>query len=81
MPATRLTIRDVDEDLLRGLRAMSEEAGESLNATVLRILRDAVGVDARRERLLRLATWTQEEADDFNALLREMRVVDEKMWK
>ncbi len=38
MPSTRLTIRNVDEDLLRGLRAMSEEAGESLNTTVLRIL-------------------------------------------
>lgn len=81
MPPTQLTIRNVDEDLSERLRAISAAAGESLNATVLRILRNAVGVDARRKRLLRYATWTQEEADEFDAVLREMRVVDEKLWK
>ena len=81
MPASQLTIRNVDEDLSERLRAISAAAGESLNATVLRILRDSVGVDARRERLLRYATWTQEEADEFDAVLREMRVVDKKLWK
>ena len=81
MAPSRITIRNVDEDLSRRLRAISAQAGESLNATVLRILRDAVGVDARRERLLRYATWTKEEGDEFDSLLREMRTVDEKMWK
>lgn len=81
MPATQLTIRNVDEDLSERLRAISAQAGESLNATVLRILRDAVGVDARRERLRRYATWTKEEGEEFDALLREMRVVDYKYWK
>ena len=81
MPASQITIRNVDDDLSERLRAISAQAGESLNATVLRILRDAVGVDARRERLLRYATWTKEEADEFDSLLREMRTVDEKMWK
>lgn len=81
MPAQQLTIRNVDEDLSERLRAISAQAGESLNATVLRLLRDAVGVDARRERLLRYAIWTKEESDEFDSLLREMRTVDEKMWK
>jgi len=81
MPARQLTIRNVDEDLSERLRAISAAAGESLNATVLRILRDAVGVDARRERLLRYATWTDKEFEEFNAALRAQRVIDEKMWK
>ncbi len=81
MPASQLTIRNVDEDLSKRLRAVSAAAGESLNATVLRILRDAVGVDARRERLRRYMDWTDEEAEEFNAALREMRVVDDKQWK
>ncbi|MCY4626219.1 MAG: hypothetical protein OXE58_01460 [Acidobacteria bacterium] len=81
MPARQLTIRNVDEDLSERLRAISAAAGESLNATVLRILRDAVGVDARRERLRRYATWTDEEFEEFNAALRAQRVIDEKMWK
>ena len=81
MPSRQLTIRNVDEDLSERLRAISAAAGESLNATVLRILRDAVGVDARRERLLRYATWTDKEFEEFNAALRAQRVIDEKMWK
>lgn len=81
MAPSRITIRNVDEDLSRRLRAISAVKGESLNATVLRILRDAVGADARRKRLLRYATWTDEELQEFNAVLREMRTVDEKMWK
>ena len=81
MPASQLTIRNVDEDLSERLRAISAAAGESLNATVLRILRDAVGVDARRERLRRYATWTDEQFEEFNTALRAQRVIDEKMWK
>ena len=81
MPATQLTIRNVDEDLSERLRAISAAAGESLNATVLRILRDAAGVDARRTRFRRYQTWTKEEADEFDAILREMRTVDPKMWE
>ena len=81
MPGRRLTIRNVDEDLSGRLRAISAASGESLNATVLRILRDAVGVNARMERLRRYQTWTKEEADEFDAVLREIRVVDRKKWK
>ena len=81
MPARQRTIRNVDEDLSDRLRAVSAAAGESLNATLLRILRDAVGVDARRERMLRYATWTRDEARKFDAVLRDMWVVDEKTWR
>lgn len=81
MPPSRITVRNVDEDLYTRLRAISAVKGESLNATVLRILRDAVGADARRKRLLRYATWTDEELQEFTAVLREIRVVDQKQWK
>lgn len=81
MPSSQLTIRNVDEDLSQRLRAISAAADESLNATVLRILRDAVGVDARRKRFERYTTWTDEDLEEFNAVLREIRVVDEKQWK
>lgn len=50
MPPHCLTIRNVEEQLLTRLRAVSDVAGESLNATVLRLLRNAVGVGAWRER-------------------------------
>lgn len=81
MPSSQLTIRNVEPDLARRLRAISEERGESLNTTVLRVLRGAVGPDARRERLLRYATWTEEDAKEFEAGLRAQRVVDPRDWR
>ena len=74
MPARQITLRNVDSDLSQRLRAISLERGESLNSTVLRLLRDAVGLDARRERLRRYSGWTGDDLEAFNAALRAQRV-------
>ena len=81
MSATQITVRNVDPELSRQLRAISAERGESLNTTVLRLLRDAVGLDARRERLRRYVGWTRDELEEFSAALRAQRVVDERYWR
>lgn len=77
MPAGQITLRNVDSDLSGRLRAISRERGESLNSTVLRLLRGAVGLDARRERLQRYAGWTADDLEAFNAALRAQRVIDD----
>ena len=61
MPATQITLRNVDQELSQRLRAISAERGESLNSTVLHLLQDAVGLNARRERLLRYVGWTPDD--------------------
>ena len=81
MPATQITLRNVDPELSRRLRAVSTERGESLNSTVLRLLKDAVGLDARRERLRRYVTWTVDDLSEFTDALRAQRVVDERYWQ
>ena len=81
MSAMQITVRNVDPELSRQLRAISAERGESLNSTVLRLLRDAVGLDARRERLRRYVGWTSDELEEFSAALRAQRVVDEQYWR
>ena len=81
MPATQITLRNVDPELSRRLRAVSAERGESLNSTVLRLLKDAVGLDARRERLRRYVTWTVDDFSEFTDALRAQRVVDERYWQ
>ena len=81
MPATQITLRNVDPELSRRLRAVSAERGESLNSTVLRLLKDAVGLDARRERLRRYVTWTAGDLSEFTDALRAQRVVDERYWQ
>lgn len=81
MSATQITVRNVDPELSRQLRAISAERGESLNHTVLRLLRDAVGLDARRERLRRYVGWTADDLDEFTTALRAQRAVDERYWR
>lgn len=81
MTATQITVRNVEPELSRQLRAISAERGESLNTTVLRLLRDAVGLDARRERLRRYVGWSNDDLEEFNAVLRAQRVVDERHWR
>jgi len=45
MSSTRITVRNVDSELSRQLRAIGAERGESPTTAVLRLLRDAVGLD------------------------------------
>ncbi|MCY3760519.1 MAG: hypothetical protein OXH50_04660 [Gemmatimonadetes bacterium] len=81
MPATQITLRNVDPELSRRLRAVSAERGESLNSTVLRLLKNAVGLDARRDRLRRYVTWTADDLSEFTDALHAQRVVDERYWR
>lgn len=78
MPATQIILRNVDPELSRRLRAISTERGESLNSTVLCLLKDAVGLDARRDRLRRYITWTTDDLAEFTDALRAQRIVDER---
>ncbi len=80
MSTTQITLRDVDAELSRRLRAISKERGESLNRTVLDLLRDAVDLETRRTRLRRYVTWTPDDLDEFTAALRSQRVVDQRYW-
>lgn len=63
------------------LKALAEARGESLNSTILYLLEQAVGVDARRSRLERYATWTAEDAREFEQALDEQRQIDSDLWK
>ncbi len=80
MAVTQMTLRNVDAELSRRLRAISEERGESLNRTVLALLRDAVNLETRRARLRRYVTWTPADLDEFTVALRSQRVVDQRYW-
>jgi hypothetical protein len=77
----QITIRNPSPELAKRLKAVSEASGESLNATVLRLLEEAVGLEERRERLLRWATWTEDDASEFDQALRAQRVVDADIWR
>ncbi len=80
MPKT-LTIRNVPDEVGKRLDRLRRDSGKSLNAVVVGILTDAVGVDARRARLERYATWTPEDAAALDDALASQRVIDADLWR
>ena len=76
----QLTIRGVSDEVERRLKKLSEARGQSVNSTVLAILEGAVGVDERRGRLNRYATWTEEDFAEFESALADQRKIDDELW-
>jgi hypothetical protein len=79
--ARQLTIRGVSDALSRRLAKLGKSKGQSVNATALGILEEAVGIDARRERLARYMTWSAAEAEEFDAAINSQRAIDADQWK
>jgi hypothetical protein len=80
MPS-QLTIRGVSEELNRRLTSLGKSTGQSVNSIALRILEDAVGIDARRKRLGRYMTWSSADLAEFDAALKDQRVIDDDLWQ
>jgi hypothetical protein len=80
MPS-QLTIRGVSEELNRRLTRLGKTRGQSVNSIALRILEDAVGIDARRQRLGRYMTWSPADLTEFDAALKAQRVIDDDLWR
>jgi hypothetical protein len=79
--AKQLTVRGVPDEVAERLEKMSKARGQSLNATINVLLAQAAGEDARRRRLERYMTWTQQDLAEFNAALADIRTIDEKLWR
>jgi len=67
--------------LSRRLARLGRERGQSVNVIARSILEEAVGVQARRERLKRYATWSHQEADEFERALADQRAIDDELWR
>ncbi|MFQ5739927.1 MAG: hypothetical protein ACE5JX_13035 [Acidobacteriota bacterium] len=77
----QLTIRGVSEEVGLRLKSLSRARGQSVNATVLQILQQALGVDERRRRLERYATWTVGDLKEFEQALADQRRIDDELWR
>lgn len=77
----QITIRNPDPALTARLKAVAEARGESLNATILRLLEEAVGASERERWLESFATWTEEERVEFDEAVRAQRQVDAELWR
>jgi len=79
--ANQLTIRGVSEELSRRLARLGREKGQSVNTVARSILEDAVGLNARRDRLRQYATWSPDDVKAFDRALADQRVIDDDLWQ
>ncbi len=85
----QLTVRGFDDELSAAIKGLAQREGISLNKAALRLLRKGAGLaddGAGRPRigdsLDRLfGSWTQDQADELDAALKEFDTIDEEMWK
>lgn len=79
--ARQLTIRGVSEETASRLKRLSREREQSMNATVLEILRRALGTEERRRHLERYVTWTPADRAEFEETLQAQRTIDDELWR
>ena len=85
----QLTVRGFDDELSASLRRLAAREGISLNKAALKLLRKGAGLSDGMKNPNAIGnslddlfgTWSQEEADSFDAALEVFEKVDESMWK
>jgi plasmid stability protein len=84
-----ITVRNLPPRVEKAIRAKAKRERRSLNQTVVSLLEEATAKAKPKDRkptihhdLDRLfGVWSREEADEFDASLKESRAVDRKDWE
>lgn len=88
MPPHQLTIR-YDDDLAREIDELARREGISRNRAVVRLLKEAAGVDDRDGPQRRIGdaldwfigSWTEQQATEFEEAVRDFEMVDKELWR
>jgi plasmid stability protein len=83
MNASRLTVRNLPDELTAALQREKRRRGTSLNQTVIDLLRQSLGVKGTRSNGVgKLAgTWTAAEHREFLSAIPMFEEVDPEPWK
>ncbi len=81
-----MTLRGIDERIATALKEKAKKEGTSVNALMLRLLKESLGMEKKRgvvyADLDHLAgTWSKEDAVEFDQATAVFEKVDEEMWK
>ena len=80
----QLTLRGFDDQLAECIRSLAQREGTSLNRAALKLLRRGAGLPDTWEGKGKIGSsldqffgsWTQEEADEFDAALQELESIN-----
>lgn len=78
-----ITVRNIPPDLASALDREKRRRGQSLNRTVVELLRQSLGVGTTRSNgLARLAGgWTDEQVAEMEEALAPFGKIDAEMWR
>jgi plasmid stability protein len=81
----QLTLRNIPDDLERAIRDSSKKSGQSINETVLDLLRKGISLsqegNKQRDLSLMSGTWSQKEFEEFENNIKVCEQIDEDIWK
>ncbi|WP_298268337.1 hypothetical protein [Geobacter sp.] len=83
---TTMTLRGIDETIAEALKKKARREDISVNAVVLKLLRESLGIEKKRnvvyDDLDHLAgTWNAQDLAEFERATAVFEKVDEEMWK
>ena len=82
---SQITLRDVPQELDHRLRELARVRNRSLNRTIIQVLMESLhlgdGKDRKRDVSDLAGTWSDEDAQEFEANMRVFEQVDDEIWK
>lgn len=82
---SQITLRDVPQELDHRLRELARARNRSLNRTIIQVLMESLhlgdGKDRKRDVSDLAGTWSDEDAQEFEANMRVLEQVDDEIWK
>jgi plasmid stability protein len=80
-----ITIHNLDPELDQQLRATAEQQHTSLNQTIQKLLKEALGLNrpsVKKSDFSDLSgTWSKKEAQEFEMATAEFSKIDHELWK
>lgn len=84
---TTMTIRGIDDTLAQTLKNLARSQGVSINALMLRLIREATGVDKKKRTTVYhdldslAGTWSQQDESEFRSTTEQFDRIDTEMWQ
>jgi len=79
-----ITVHNLDPELDKKLRELSEKRHSSLNQTIQWLLKESLGIGGLKRKKNDfsefIGTWTKDDAKEFEEATREFSEIDEEMW-
>ena len=82
-----ITIRGIDNEIAKALKERAKKEGASINSIVLRIVKEALGLEKKKRTIIytdldHLAgTWDKKDYAEFQRKIADFETIDKNIWK